>query len=63
MLQSRSKDDVFSTGYFVEVVINTAGGSCCGSTMRGSQTDKAGQRARERKKETERGERDRDRQI
>lgn len=25
MLQSRIKDDVFSTGYFVEVVINAAG--------------------------------------
>lgn len=47
MLQSRIKDVVFSTEYFVEVVINAVGGE-----MRGSKTDKAGQQvsARERKR-------------
>lgn len=44
MLQSRIKDDVFSTGYFVEVVINAVGGRCFGSRMKRSETDKAGQR-------------------
>lgn len=35
---------MFSTGYFVEVVINAAGGRCFGSRMKRSETDKAGQR-------------------
>lgn len=53
MLQSRIKDNVFSAGYFVEVVINTVG-EAVKEAEREGETDKAGETEGMREKERER---------
>lgn len=52
MLQSRIKDDVFSAGYFVEVVINTVG-EAVKEAEREGETDKAGETEGTRETEME----------
>lgn len=52
MLQSRIKDDVFSAGYFVEVVINTVG-EAVKEAEREGETDKAGETEGKRERQIE----------
>lgn len=52
MPQSRIKDDVFSAGYFVEVVINTVG-EAVKEAEREGESDKAGETEEKRARKTE----------